>query len=415
MNLRRFHLSLAVAVFATATAADAEVLRVSEGESIQAAIDAASPGDTILVEPGVYVENPGGQFGLRITTENLRLIGLKGGDDDDDGEGGKVRLVWNQEPTQRTGVYAAPEDCGPELGVGECPDELQGFYIRGFTVEDFPENGIQTRFVRGFKMIHNESCRNLNNGLYPTISADGLVANNVSYGSLDVALWPAAVQNVRVTGNELYESTIGFEITVSNDVFVTDNDIHDNTVGVGLFHPNAAGNAQLPVMKNWRIEDNHIHDNNLPNPAPPTTFQGLLPPGAGILLLGVSDHVVSGNDVENHDFVGIGVLGWCSATAPTPRNCMADPPQADPAVNNNLISDNDVSGSGGNPPGGPLDFLAADITYFENEGSSGNCFEDNDFDTFVSSDGQLPTDGCEQVDDDDDDDDDDDGGGDDDD
>jgi hypothetical protein len=61
-----------------------------------------------------------------------------------------------------------------------------------------------------------------------------------------------------------------------------------------------------------------------------------------------------------------------------------------------------VSGNGGSPPGdgmggpGPLDILAADLTYFEFEGSSGNCFKKNKpagF-TFVSSDGQLPTDGC---------------------
>jgi nitrous oxidase accessory protein NosD len=281
--------------------------------------------------------------------------------------------------------------------VGGCASELHGFYIRGFSVEDFPGNGIQTRFVDGFKILRNESVRNLHNGIYPTISANGLVQENVSYGSLDTAMWVAASQNVRVIGNEMYGSPIGFEITVSNDVEVIQNDIHDNTVGVGFFHPNAAGNAQLPVMANWVLEQNHIYDNNLPNPAPPTSFQGALPPGIGVLLLGVSDHVVAKNTVENNNFVGIGVLGWCTATSTNPlRNCFVDPPQADPAANDNQISQNKVSGNGGSPPGTPVDFLAADITYFEFEGSSGNCFEKNKpagF-TFVSSEGTLPTDGC---------------------
>ena len=31
-------------------------------------------------------------------------------------------------------------------------------------------------------------------------------------------MWVAASENVRVIGNELYDSPIGFEITVSNDV-----------------------------------------------------------------------------------------------------------------------------------------------------------------------------------------------------
>jgi hypothetical protein len=183
----------------------------------------------------------------------------------------------------------------------------------------------------------------------------------------------------------MYGSVIGLEITVSNEVEVKENRIYDNTVGVGLFHPDAAGNLPLPVMKNWVIEQNHIYANNRPNAAPPTSFQALLPPGVGVLLLGVSDNVIAKNTVENNAFVGIGVLGWCTAF---PAGC---PPSADPAANNNLVSQNTVIGNGVIPHP-----LAADITYFEFEGSSGNCFEKNKPDGFtsVSSEGTLPTDGC---------------------
>jgi hypothetical protein len=401
MALRGICTSLAVAALAVASVADAAVHKVSPGQSIQAAIDAASPGDTILVDPGVYQETGNADFGLHITTDNLRLIGKV---DELAGEAGKIRLV--KTGTQQTGVYAAPADCGPNVGVGDCPEELQGFYIRGFTVEDFPRNGIQTRFVNGFSFIGNESVRNLNNGIYPTISANGLVQGNLSYGSLDTAMWVAASQNVRVLENELRDSVIGFEITVSDDVYVKDNNIHGNVTGVGLFHPNAAGNAQLPEMNNWVIEQNHIHDNNLfPNPAPPNSFQAGVPPGAGVLLLGVSDNSVSKNLIENNGFVGVGVLGWCTAvsTGPESRNCINDPPQANPQANNNRVAQNTLNGNGNGwflqffPP--LLQALAKDLTYFDVvEGSSGNCFEKNKPDgfTFVSSepDGQLPTDGC---------------------
>jgi hypothetical protein len=153
-------------------------------------------------------------------------------------------------------------------------------------------------------------------------------------------------------------------------------------------------------MANWVIEHNDVYENNAPNAAPPGSFQSGLPSGIGILVLGVSNHVVAKNRVEDNDFVGIGVLGWCTATSSVPgRGCDVDPPQADPAVNDNLIAQNRVRGNGGSPPGSLLDFLAADITYFSPfELSSGNCFEKNkpkDF-TFISSepDGELPTDGC---------------------
>ena len=411
MNARCFSVLFALAVLATATTAEAAVIKVSPGESIQAAIDVAFPGDTILVEPGVYEETGPGNafFGLRISTDNLRLIGkVKQGR----GDAGKVilRHINNQE----TGVYAAPAACGPEVPVGGCADELHGFYIRGFTVQDFPGNGIQTRFVNGFKIIRNESANNEHNGIYPTISANGLVQNNVSYGALDTAMWVAASENVRVIGNELYNSPIGLEVNVSLDVEVRHNDIHDNTVGIGLFHPNTAGNLPLPEMGNWVVEHNNVYRNNTPNFAPEGDFQAGLPAGVGILLLGVSDNVVAKNKVENNDFVGIGVLGWCTATSTIPRfNCLEKPPVIDdvfydPSVNNNLVSQNKVSGNGGSPPTDPefedIIFLAADLTYFSagplaGESSSGNCFEKNkpkNGFTFVSSepDGFLPTDGC---------------------
>jgi len=205
-------------------------------------------------------------------------------------------------------------------------------------------------------------------------------------------------------GNVLRDSVIGFEITVSNDVKVKYNEIYGNTVGVGLFHPNAAGNPPLPEMKNWVIQQNDIHSNNgSPVPPPEGSFQEGLPAGVGVLLLGVSDSVVSKNIVENNDFVGIGILGWCTAvaTGDPSRNCENDPPISDPAANNNLVAANEVYDNALNPSMPDLEFLAADLTYFDfSDGSTGNCFKrnnrpPNDY-TFVSSepDGELPTDGC---------------------
>ncbi len=397
-----------IALFAISTAADATVYRVFPGESIQDAINAAAPGDTILVEPGVYTGSDP-KYGLRITTDNLRLIGKV---NNGRGDAGKVRIIAGA--GQETGVYAAPTGCDYRVSADsplgqDCKSRaLKGFYIRGFSVEGFPFNGIQTRWVDGFEFVANESINNLNNGIYPTLSANGLVRDNVSYGSLDTAMWVAGSENVRVIGNELFGSVIGFEITVSNDVWVTQNKIYNNTVGIGLFHPNGAGNPPLPVMANWIIEHNDVRDNNRANDAPDGSFQSALPPGIGILVAGVSDHTIAKNRVEGNGFVGIAVLGWCTANDGGPNSCSAKPPITDPRANNNLIAQNKVSGNGTSPPPG-APFPPVDLLYAQGEpGAGGNCFEKNKPDgyTYFSTEppfpfgpppfgsGPLPTDGC---------------------
>lgn len=412
------------AVFASSLV-QAAVHKVFPGDSIQAAIDIASPGDTVLVWPGEYKEEMNGRYGLRITTDNLRLIGkVKKGK----GDKGKVRLVQNE--AQETGIYAAPAGCDYDLQEfndlplvqSVCPDVLHDFYVRGFTVEGFPKNGIQTRWVDGFEIVRNESSNNLNNGIYPTLSANGLVRNNVSYGSLDTAMWVAGSENVRVIGNELRDSVIGFEITVSNNVRVIQNEIYGNNVGIGLFHPNGAGNPPLETMENWVVRQNDVYDNNGNVEAPPGSFQADLPSGAGVLMLGVSGHVVANNNIEDNEYVGIGVLGWCSSLAGTDRDCVLT--QANlrgPAeASNNRVVRNQLRGNGTNTPGGFSPELQADMTYyhlgdlppeflpplppgyidafslFEQPGTD-NCIKRNkpkDEFSIVSSQGVLPTDGC---------------------
>jgi hypothetical protein len=136
-----------------------------------------------------------------------------------------------------------------------------------------------------------------------------------------------------------------------------------------------------------------------------------------VLALGVSDHVISKNNVEDNNYVGIGVLGWCTALAGGPRDCgdgsgLRWPPQAE----NNLVSQNYLSGNGGNPPPLPPQFLLPDVdllyAQFEiPEEGSGNCFKKNKPKNGVTSfaaypetglppplplgvGGPLPTDGC---------------------
>ncbi len=138
-------------------------------------------------------------------------------------------------------------------------------------------------------------------------------------------------------------------------------------------------------MANWVIEQNDVRDNNAPNRADPdTTFQGRLPPGIGILVLGVSDNVIAKNVVANNKYVGIGVLGWCTANQADPRLCPDNDstPGEDPSVARNLVSLNKLSGNATLPPEmWPLPLPAVDILFAQTpelgETGTGNCFEKN--------------------------------------
>lgn len=334
---------------------------VSPGQSIQAAVDAASPGDTILVKPGDYTETHAGESAVHVT-KPLKLIA------DSNPPDHRVRILPS--PGQRHGILVEPANAGD-------PD-IDGIEIKGFTVEGFSNNGIWLRHVNNFNIESNESINNLENGIWPTISANGEVKKNVSYGSLDSALWVEASENVRILDNELHTSPTGLEITVSNDIHMEGNDVHDNVVGIGLYPPESAGlppnNWPSQPFRNWDVVDNHVHENNFPNPVTGGTV-GQLPPGGGILVLGVDTVDVQKNKIENNDFFGIAMVDYCVAVDGTPISCSANPPIVpDTSPDNNKFTSNDLSGNGNDPPPGPFQSLGADLLLL---GGTNNCASDN--------------------------------------
>ncbi len=334
---------------------------VRPGESIQAAVDAALPGDTIRVMPGDYTEMHGERAAVRIT-KPLKLIAMSSLPDK------KVRILPG--PGQKHGILVEPENFGD-------PD-VDGIEIKGFTVEGFDNNGIWLRFVKNFTLEGNESVDNLENGIWPTLSANGLVKNNVSYGSLDSALWVEASEDVRVVGNELYGSPTGLEITVSYEITAENNDIHDNTVGVGLYHPSSAGLPPLmPFERNgfWHIVDNDIHDNNAVNMAPEGSTVAELPPGLGVLILGVDNVDLRGNRIERNNFIGIALVDYCLVTTGTGADCTENPPEVeDVTPEHNQIIGNTLVNNHADPPVHPFQSLAAD---FGELGGADNCYSDN--------------------------------------
>jgi hypothetical protein len=345
-------------------------ITVYPGQSIQDAVDAVRPGGSVYIMPGTYQEMHGNTNAVTVSKDGIRLIARS-----KPKQGLKVILqAWG---AQTNGLVVQPAVPGTRIN---------GFQVKGLTVQGFPNNGILTRFLDNFKIERNETANNLENGIWPTLSANGLVKRNVSYGSDDAALWVEASENVRVIKNELYDSPTGLEITVSNGVVAKHNDVHDNVVGIGLYHALGAGIPPLqPLDRNgdWEISQNNVHDNNKVN----DVTGGLvsqLPPGIGILLVGVDRVKVDRNRVENNKTIGLAIADWCLvASCPNPYP---------PTLPNAVPEHNDIVGNvfvhNAYDPDPSQAALAADLTVvaFPAPGTTttDNCFADNTYTTIQS-------------------------------
>ena len=354
--------------------APAATWTVNPGDSIQEAVDAAAPGDTVKVMPGDYTET-GVASGTAAVLINkpLKLLAKSKIKDD-------IRVRILPGPGKTNGIVVKSPNP---------PTAIVGVQIKGFTVEGFDNNGIWLEHVEKFTIQGNESINNLENGIWPTLSANGSVKKNLAYGSLDSALWVEASENIRVMQNEFHSSPTGLEITVSKNVKATKNDIHDNTVGVGLYHPNGASLPPLGGDGDWVFKGNRIYNNNLPNSAPPGSMPAALPSGVGVLVLGVDNVTIEKNEITGNEFVGVAVLDWCIAVDGGSFDCATNPPIVQSAPDFTLVKGNNLGNNGTNPPADPpasaFAFLAGDLALvafpfppWSPIGGHGNCFVDNE-------------------------------------
>ena len=102
-------LALLLATTAASAAKTPAKVVVHEGDSLQAAIDAASPGTTIVVEPGIY-HGDGATRAITITKDDIHLVGAARPNQP---------VVLQQTGTQTHGIWVSPADstdpADPEL------------------------------------------------------------------------------------------------------------------------------------------------------------------------------------------------------------------------------------------------------------------------------------------------------------
>ena len=369
---------------------------VSPGRSIQQAIDRASSGGWVLVLPGVYHETADATNGLNIT-KGINLVGLSTR---------RTPVVLENAGGQRNGIVAVaaahtncmschsslapPFDLLPGVTARTmmATPAIRGVTVSGITIKDFANNGLFTRNVDGFAIVDVHSVGNKNYGIFPVSSKNGIITRSSAVGANDSGIWVETSEKIAVTHNLVEGNVNGIEISNSVDVLLANNEIRGNTVGVAnLFLPDIFG--VRPEARRISIRDNYIHDNNKPNTAREGAILSTVPPGTGILHVGVDDSVIEANLVENNDFVGIAVADYCVVVQGGPFDCAVDPDVTPGFVlgneaTTNRVVDNLLRNNGKNTdPTTPFAFAASDLALLTS-GDHGNCYAGNVFGTFFS-------------------------------
>jgi len=257
--------------------------------TIQAAVNQAGPGDTVLVPPGVYRET------VTIVSSAITIRGSRGAILDASGFAVGIRAA------------SGPMTGGPGE-IRRCPvARLTDLAVEGLRVTNASFTGVLFRGVDGFSITDGVY---VGNGgayaLFPICSTRGLISGNQVEGTDDGAIYVGVSRDITVEDNHATASTVGIEIENSTGLVVRHNRVSGNTAGIAIF---ALPLLDIPVVEGILVERNVVIRNNRPNPFLPTEEAvGALPTGSGIIALGADRVSIRDNQIIGNDSGGLAVL-----------------------------------------------------------------------------------------------------------
>jgi Right handed beta helix region len=316
-------------VLAAPAGASNRVLVVHEGESIQAAIDAAHPGARIVVQEGTYAEQ------LVITTDGITLVGE---------DAVLVPPTSALPPNPCTGLAGDVfdhEGLATEAGicvigrdvvlapferehrkVTHVGQRVRDVTVKGFEVRGFSGPNIALVATTNARLVDN---RLIDGGVYGALS-DGSKHTQIAHNVVDVDDLPFGgigicaddVAPAVVAGNEVSGYIVGLCVQ-TQDADFRGNDVHDNCVGVYV-------DPGIGAI----VRGNRISTNNGPCES---AFGG--DTGIGIFLDGTV-----GTRVRDNRIVGHAPNHGYAALVLTDSTVEGGPPASGNVVQHNLFKDN---------------------------------------------------------------------------
>lgn len=325
--------------------------------TIQEAVDAAEPGDLVLIAPGTYEE------AVDVETDELTIRGL-----------------------DRNEVVL---DGGFELDNGIRVVGADGVAIENMTARNYTNNGFFWTGVEGYRGSYLTTYRIGDYGVYAFDSTKGLIEHSYASGSPDAGFYIGQCYpcDAVIDGVVSEYNGLGYSGTNSGgNLVIVNSTFRNNRAGIV---PNSGSYELCYPERDTTIVGNVVHSNNQPDT--PAIDVALLAMGNGILPAGGVGNTIERNLVYDHDRTGIGLVPFPEEDAnddiPPPedddRPCadtLGDTP-ADPAALPDLLiwnpRDNRVVGNV------VEDSRLADIAVgsLEDVAGLGNCFADNTFAT----------------------------------
>jgi hypothetical protein len=287
--------------------------------TIQEGVDGASPGDLVLVSPGVYRE------AVLVTTPFLTIRGTD-----------RNRVILDGGFTRSSGVHVI---------------EADGVAVENMTARHYQANGFYWSSVFGYRGSFLTAYDDGDYGIYAFDSEYGQFDHSYAGGHPDSGFYIGQCRPCHAVISDVLAENNGLGYSGTNaggDLQIINSEWRRNMSGIT---PNTLDSEKLAPQQNALIAGNYVHDNNNQDaPSKPLEYPSL---GVGILVAGGAGDRVVNNVVENQKAYGILVAPSLDRNLWLPER--------------NIIRDNRVRHSG-----------RADLALAA-PASRRNCFAGNDF------------------------------------
>jgi parallel beta-helix repeat protein len=325
---------------ATTRASNAAVIVVSS--TIQAAVNAANPGDEVRIPRGIYHES------VLVKKAGITIKGDPGAVLDGTGLGDVA------------GIRVAADGS----------TRIDRFELIGTRIRNYGLDGILLKRVDNFQIIGGTFSGNGDYGIFPILSSRGSIEDNQVSGSSDTGIYVGQSSDVEIIHNTSHDNTVGIEVEVSDGITVRNNVVENNALGI---ISQVLPGLDTFATTNVQISDNIVVANNQPNPfSDPLDLLSELPGGVGILDVAGEHVTISRNTVVDNNSSGIAMVPLL------PPLDTADP-RVNPLPENNQVRDNIVlfNGLHPDPKLAALGFPAVDLLWAPT--GTNNCWAHNIF------------------------------------